>query len=78
MWFFFLFGSDFLVNNNCLLFFIVDMCVECDFYVWCVNGKCFCWKGYKGDGFFCKKGNYGNYSCSVLLFCFFMDEMIDN
>ena len=34
----------------------MDMCAECDPHARCINGKCFCRRGFKGDGFSCKKG----------------------
>ncbi|KAL9961874.1 hypothetical protein ACROYT_G030906, partial [Oculina patagonica] len=33
----------------------VDMCAECDPHARCINGKCFCRRGYTGDGFSCKR-----------------------
>ncbi|CAH3141149.1 unnamed protein product [Pocillopora meandrina] len=33
----------------------VDMCAECDPHARCINGKCFCRRGYSGDGFSCKR-----------------------
>lgn len=51
----------FFFRRNLIIIFnflIVDMCVECDFYVWCINGKCFCRRGYFGDGFLCKRGRF--------------------
>ena len=39
-------------------FLTVDMCAECDPHARCINGKCFCRRGYSGDGFSCKRGRF--------------------
>lgn len=38
----------------------VDMCAECDPHARCINGKCFCRRGYTGDGYTCKKGKWSS------------------